>query len=457
MKATLFRNGTIVNSTGRQQADVLVEDGRIVAVAKYGDHVPDGVEIVDCAGKILLPGGVDVHTHIDAPMFNTVTADNFFTGTIAAATGGTTTIVNFSQQLENKTLIESIEAQHEQAENEAVIDYGFHQVVSKLYDGFSDDMVQLTKTGVSSFKVFMAYRGMLMINDGELYSTLKTVGSAGGKLCVHAENGDVIDRISSDLVAAGKVGPGIHEISRPPETEVEAVERAIRISRMAEVPLYFVHLSTEGAVDAVGNAQIGGWPIAAETCTHYLTLSRDIYDAAGFEPAKAVLTPPLRDEHNQKGLWQGIDSGVLSVVSSDHCPFCFAEKKRLGGDDFRTIPNGGPGVEDRMLVLFEQGVNTGRITLERYVEVTSTNPAKQFDLFPRKGAIAVGSDADIIVVDTDGETVISVDTQNQALDYNLFEGLVVGAKFAQVYSRGELVAVDRKFVGEKGRGQFIAR
>lgn len=457
MTATLFRHGTIVNAHGRQNADVLVEDGVVTTVGKFGDSVPENAEVIDCRDRLLIPGGVDVHTHLDAPMFNTVTADNFYTGTVAAATGGTTTVVNFAQQLAEKTLLESTEVQHAQASGEAVIDYGFHQVVTDLYDGFGDHMVELADSGVSSFKVFMAYRGQLMIDDGQMYDILKRVGASGAKLCVHAENGDVIDRIANDLVEAGKTGPGVHEIARPPATEIEAVNRAIRISRMAEVPLYFVHLSTNGAVDAVGEAQISGWPIAAETCTHYLALSRDIYDAEGFEPAKAVLTPPLREDHHREALWQGIDSGVLSVVSSDHCPFCFSEKRRLGGDDFRTIPNGGPGVEDRMLMLFEQGVNQRRISLERYVEVTSASPARQFGLFPKKGLIAGGSDADIVIVNPGGSTTISAETQNQAMDYNLFEGSVVGASFERVYSRGALVAQDRKFVGKKGAGEFVSR
>lgn len=457
MNATLLRHGTVVNANGRQRADVLIEDGVVRTVGDFGDTVPDHTEIVDCRDRLLIPGGVDVHTHLDAPMFNTVTADNFYTGTVAAAAGGTTTIVNFAQQLAGMTLLESTEAQRAQAVEEAVIDYGIHQVVTDLYEGFGDHMVELANSGVSSFKVFMAYRGQLMINDGQMYDILKRVGAAGAKLCVHAENGDVIDRMANDLVAAGKTGPGVHEIARPPATEIEAVNRAIRISRMAEVPLYFVHLSTDGAVEAVGEAQISGWPIAAETCTHYLAVSRDIYDADGFEPAKAVLTPPLREDHHRAALWRGIDSGVLSVVSSDHCPFCFSEKQRLGGDDFRTIPNGGPGVEDRMLMLFEQGVNQRRISLERYVDVTSASPARQFGLYPRKGLIAAGSDADIVVVDPRGSTTISAETQNQAMDYNLYEGSVVGASFDRVYSRGSLVARNRKFVGRKGAGQFVSR
>lgn len=457
MSTFLLTGGTVVSPSGSLAADVLVADGKISAVGALDTSTPEQVERVNCSGKYLIPGGVDVHTHLDSPLMGTVTADNFRTGTVAAATGGTTTVVDFGQQLSGKSLLESAEAHHEKAKGEAVIDYGFHMCVTDLYDGFDKHMSELTQDGVSSFKVFMAYRGSLMINDGELYDILKGVGASGGKLCVHAENGDVIDRMAADLVAQGKTGPGTHEIARPPESEVEAVSRAIKISQMAEVPLYFVHLSAMGSVEEVANAQMSGWPIAAETCTHYLSLDRDIYDEPGFEPAKAVLTPPLRTEEHRHALWDGINTGSLSVVSSDHCPFCFAEKERLGGSDFRSIPNGGPGVEHRMLVMYETGVRSGKISLERYVEVTSANPAQQFGLYPRKGTISPGSDADIVVLNPEGRTHISAATQKQAMDYTLYEGFDIGCSLDQVYSRGDLVAENGEYVGASGRGQFLAR
>lgn len=453
----LLTGGTVVSPNNSVDADVLVVDGKISAIGKLNEHTPESVERVDCSGKYLIPGGVDVHTHIDSPMMGTVTADTFRTGTVAAATGGTTTLVDFGQQLAGKSLVESADVHHQKAQGEAVIDYGFHMCVTNLYEGFDKHMAELTQDGISSFKVFMAYRGSLMINDGELYDILQGVGAAGATLAVHAENGDVIDRMAADLVAQGKTGPGTHEIARPPETEVEAVSRAIKISRMAEVPLYFVHLSAMGSVEEVAAAQTDGWPIAAETCTHYLSLDRKIYDEPGFEPAKAVLTPPLRTEEHQHALWGGLRTGTLSVVSSDHCPFCFTEKERLGGSDFRSIPNGGPGVEHRMLVMYETGVRQGQLTLQQYVEVTSANPAQQFGMYPRKGVLAPGSDADIVVVNPQGKTRISASTQKQAMDYTLYEGFDVGCSFDQVFSRGELIAEQGEYVGSAGRGLFINR
>lgn len=457
MDSKILAGGIVVSSTGSTVADVLIEDGKIAAVGQLESTADANISRIDCRGKYVLPGGVDVHTHIDSPMMGTTTADDFVSGTVAAATGGTTSIVDFGQQLAGKSLLESAEAHHAKAGGKSVIDYGFHMCVTNLYNGFDSHMAELTQDGIASFKVFMAYRGSLMINDGELFDILKGVGSAGAKLCVHAENGDVIDRIAADLFAEGKTGPSTHEIARPPESEVEAVSRAIKISKMAEVPLYFVHLSTQGAVEEVAAAQMGGWPIGAETCTHYLSLTRDFYDRPGFESAKAVLTPPLRSQEHQDALWKGINTGALSVVSSDHCPFCFAEKKRLGGDDFRQIPNGGPGVEHRMLVMYETGVAGGKMSMEKYVEVTSENPAKQFGMYPKKGAIVPGADADVVVMDPNGTTLIKAETQKQRMDYTLYEDFEISCAISQVYSRGDLIAQNGEYVGEAGRGEFIKR
>lgn len=457
MSYTLLTGGTVVSSTGKTRTDVLISHGTVIALGEFPDVTPETAEIVDCTGMLLLPGGVDVHTHLDAPMFNTVTADDFESGTIAAAMGGTTTVVDFASQLAGQTLPDSLEAHREKARGKAVIDYGMHMIVNNLYHGAIEDLSTIKQEGVSSLKVFMAYRGSLMINDGELYDVLRGAKKNGSQVCVHAENGDIIDRMSADLVDAGKVGPGAHELSRPPKTEVEAVERAIRIADIAEAPIYFVHLSTEGAVEAVAQARSAGQPVAAETCTHYLTLDRSIYDEPGFEPAKAVLTPPLRSFEHREALWRGLNAGVLSVVSSDHCPFCFEDKQRLGGDDFRTIPNGGPGVEHRMSVVYARGVAEGKLTIERFVELTSTTPARQFGLFPRKGHIGVGADADIVVFDEHGTTRISAETQFQNMDYTLYEGWSLPGLIKRVYSRGDLVASDGKFVGRAGHGEYLHR
>ncbi|MEO6827315.1 MAG: dihydropyrimidinase [Microbacteriaceae bacterium] len=457
MPYLILAGGRVVNSGGQTDADVLIKDGKVEAIGDFSALHIDGALRVDCTDRLLMPGGVDVHTHIDSPMMGTTTADDFESGTRAAACGGTTTIVDFAMQTAGSTLLDSLEKHHQKAQGKAVIDYGFHMCITDLYDGATDEFADIMKSGVTSFKVFMAYRGTLMLHDGELFNVLRESSHVGGQVCVHAENGDVIDRLAADLVAAGKTGPGYHEVSRPPSTEVEAVERAIRISRMADAPIYFVHLSTEGAVEAVAAAQSNEWAVAGETCTHYLTLDRALYDQPGFEAAKVVLTPPLRSEKHRTALWRGLRTGTLSVVSSDHCPFCFAEKKRLGGDDFRSIPNGGPGVEHRMSMIYGEGVRQDRISLEKFVDLTSTAPAKQFGLFPKKGAIAPGSDADIVVFDPNGETTISAATQNQAMDYTPYEGWTLPGAIAAVYSRGDLVAEYGTFVGAAGRGQFVKR
>lgn len=456
MAYQLFAGGKVVNSSGPIDADVLVREGRIEAVGNLSVLGIDEVERIDCEGKLLLPGGVDVHTHIDSPMMGTTTADDFESGTKAAACGGTTTIVDFAMQPRGVRLLDALETHQEKARDKAVVDYGFHMCVTDLYDGATDEFDEIAQSGVTSFKVFMAYRGSLMLHDGELFEVLRRSSNVGAQICVHAENGDVIDRLSADLVASGKTGPASHEISRPPSTEVEAVQRAIRIARMADAPLYFVHLSTEGAVEAVAEARSKDWAVAGETCTHYLALDRAYYDQPGFEAAKAVLTPPLRSEEHRAALWRGLRAGTLGVVSSDHCPFCFEEKRRLGEGDFRMIPNGGPGVEHRMLVMYSEGVAQGRISLEKYVDLMSTAPARQFGL-PTKGAIAPGFDADIVVFDPNGSTTISAATQNQKMDYTLYEGWTVPGSMTAVYSRGDLVAREGKYVGAGGRGQFLAR
>jgi dihydropyrimidinase len=453
----ILSGGTVVNSSGTAQADVLVQDGKVVALGAGLSEVVGDAEVVDCAGRLLLPGGVDVHTHLDSPMMGTVTSDDFESGTRAAACGGTTTIVDFAMQPPGQRLLAALAAHQAKATGRAAIDYGLHMCVTDLYDGAVDEFAEIVQSGVTSFKVFMAYRGTLMVDDGELFDIFRKSRQFGSQICVHAENGDVIDRLAAELADQGKVGPGSHEISRPPATEVEAVRRAIQISRMADAPIYFVHLSTEGAVEAVAEARANGWPVAAETCTHYLTLDRSLYDAEGFEAAKVVLTPPLRDATHRTALWRGLNAGTLGVVSSDHCPFCLEEKRRLGADDFRKIPNGGPGVEHRLLVMYGHGVRSGRITIEKFVDLVATAPARQFGLFPAKGHIAVGADADIVVLDPQGRTVISAQTQNQRMDYTPYEGWEIPGEIAAVYARGELVAQRGRYVGAPGRGRFLAR
>lgn len=455
MASTLFTGGTVVTAGASFAADLLVVDGRIAAIGSALPVAAD--ERVDCGGRLLLPGGVDVHTHLDAPMMGTTTADDFESGTRAAACGGTTTIVDFALQVKGQRIPETLAAYHEKAAGRAAVDYGFHLAVTDLYEGAIADLGGVVGDGVPSFKIFMAYRGTMMLDDGEMFEVMREAGRRGAQVCIHAENGDVIDRIAADLVAQGKTEPRYHAVSRPPATEVEAVRRAIQISRIADAPIYFVHLSVGGSAEAVAAARSEDWPVAAETCTHYLTLGPELYDRPDFEGAKVVLTPPLREQEHRDALWKSLRTGALGVVSSDHCPFCFRDQKELGRGDFRRIPNGGPGVEHRLPLMYAEGVRAGRLNIEQFVGLTATTPAKSFGLFPRKGELAVGADADIVVLDPSGTTTISADTQQQRIDYTPWEGWKVPGRIEHVYSRGALVARDGSFTGSAGHGRYLAR
>lgn len=457
MKRSLLclRGGTIVGPDGVVESDVLIDGEKIAQVAPSID-LPDA-ESVDVSGKLVLPGGVDVHTHLDTPFMGTVTSDDYPTGTAAAAAGGTTTIIDFAFQASGQALPNGVATWHEKASRGAAIDYGFHLAVTDPYDGFLADMRTVIDDGVPSFKVFMAYKGAVMVDDGTMFQMLQQVGDHHGLLCVHAENGDVIDVLANELARRGRMGPSSHALSRPAATEWEAVRRAIALAEMAEAPLYLVHLSTDRAVDAVREGQANGVRVSAETCTHYLLLGPEEYHRAAFEGAKYVVTPPLREEHHREALWRGLVDGGLGIVSSDHCPFCFQGQKTLGRDDFRLIPNGGPGVEQRMILLYAQGVRSGRLDLERFVEVAATGPARTFGLYPRKGVLAPGSDADICVLDPDQHTLVQASTQVQNVDYTPYDGWRLPGRITHVYSRGELVGENGRHVGSQAHGQFVAR
>jgi dihydropyrimidinase len=446
----------VVTSEAVLDSDVLVIDDRVAMVGS-ALPAPEGTAVVDCRGCLLLPGGVDAHTHLDTPMMGTKTADDYESGTAAALCGGTTTIVDFAIQPAGQTLPQALETWHAKASGKARIDYGFHVAVSRLYPGIESDLHDVAVDGVTSIKIYMAYRGALMLDDGEMLTILRGAAAAGAQVAVHAENGDVIDRLAADLVAANKTQPRYHELARPPEAEVEAVERAIRISRIADAPIYFVHLSTEGATEAVARAKAADWPVAGETCTHYLTLDNAVYDSDSFSTAMAVMSPPLRSEKHQDALWRSIRSGTLGVVSSDHCPFCLAGQKELGREDFRAIPNGAPGIEHRMILMYGRGVRESRISLPQFVALTSTTPAKTFGMYPRKGSLLPGSDADIVVLDPSGETTITADTQRMRVDYSLWEGWTIPGRIKAVYLRGELAVENGDLLQRQPTGRFVHR
>src|ERR1700745_877892 len=395
---TIISNGQVVTATDTYSADIAISAGKIEAI---GQNLPkqNAARVLDATGKYLFPGGIDVHTHLDMPFGGTTSADDFESGTIAAAHGGTTAIVDFAIQYRGQSLHHAWETWMKKAERKAAIDYGFHMLITDLNERTEAEMDALVREGVTSFKLFMAYPGVFMLDDGSIFKALLRTSKNGGTICMHAENGGVIDVLVQRALAEGKTAPKYHALPRPTTAQAEATSRSIPLAEMAGAPVYIVHLSCNDALEKVREARDRGLPVYAETCPQYLYLSLENFDVPGFEGAKYVFTPPLREKWHQEKLWNGLKTDHLQVVSTDHCPFCFKEQKELGKDDFTKIPNGGPGVEHRMSLIFSGGVAKGRFSVNRFVELVSTTPAKLFGLYPRKGTIAVGSDADLVIFD----------------------------------------------------------
>ena len=453
---TIIRNGSVVTATDTYTADVAIVNGKITAV---GTDLPaqNAGRILDASGKLVLPGGIDVHTHLDMPFGGTTSADDFETGTRAAAFGGTTTLIDFAIQYKGQPLRQAFDTWMSKAANKAVCDYAFHCIVTDVSGGQLSEMNDLVHEGVTSFKLFMAYPGVFMLDDGSIFKALQTTAKNGGMVCMHAENGSAIDVIVQQALAEGKRAPKYHALTRPTTAEAEAVGRAIALAEMAGAPIYIVHLSCNDALEKIREARDRGLPVYAETCPQYLYLSLENMDAPGFEGAKYVFTPPLREKWNQEKLWNGLKHDHLQVVSTDHCPFCFKEQKEMGRDDFTKIPNGGPGVEHRMSLIYSGGVATGRFNVNRFVELVSTTPAKLFGLYPRKGTIAVGSDADLVIFDPHRKHTISAATHHMRVDYSMFEGIQVTGMPDVVLSRGRVVIESDKFLGRAGQGEFLRR
>jgi dihydropyrimidinase len=453
---TIITNGRVVTASDTYASDVAISNGKIAAI---GQSLPreNATRVLDAAGKYVLPGGIDVHTHLDMPFGGTKSADDFETGTRAAAFGGTTTLIDFAIQYKGQTLRTAFDTWMQKASSKAVCDYAFHCIITELADAQLAEMNALVREGVTSFKLFMAYPGVFMLDDGSIFKALRTTAKNGGLVCMHAENGSAIDVIVQQALAEGKTAPKYHALTRPTTAEAEATARAIALAEMAGAPVYIVHLSCNDALEKVREARDRGLPVYAETCPQYLYLSLENFDVPDFEGAKYVFTPPLREKWHQEKLWNGLKRDHLQVVSTDHCPFCFKEQKELGRGDFTKIPNGGPGIEHRMSLIYSGGVAAGRFSVNRFVELVSTTPAKLFGLYPRKGTIAVGSDADLVIFDPQRKHTISAKTHHMRVDYSMFEGIEVTGMPDAVLSRGRVVVEGDKFLGRAGAGEFVKR
>ncbi len=454
----LIKNGRIVTAVDDYRADIFVEDQTISLIGASLDIAAD--QVIDASGKLVIPGGIDPHTHMDMPFGGTTSADDFETGTRAAAHGGTTTIIDFAIQQKGKSTLEALEIWHGKAASKTSIDYGFHMIVTDMADDRLWELSRLRDEGITSYKLFMAYPGVLYVDDGTLFRAMRKAGEDGTMVCMHAENGIVIDEIVKTALAKGLTAPKYHALTRPTRMEAEGVYRAIAIAEVAGVPVYIVHLSSADALEQVTLARDRGVFAYAETCPQYLFLDYSYYEREGFEGAKYVMTPALREKSNQDALWRGLRFNDLASISTDHCPFCFKEQKELGVNDFSKIPNGAPGVENRMSLVYNGGVVAGRISVNKFVELTSTAAAKLFGLFPKKGTIAVGSDADIVIFDPNRVETIGVKnpcTHHMRVDYNTYEGFVVQGFSETVISRGKVVVRDCQYVGKKGHGQFVKR
>jgi dihydropyrimidinase len=452
----IIQNGTVVTATDIYQADVLIENGKVATIGNNLDT--NGAEVIDASGCYLFPGGIDPHTHLDMPFGGTITADDFETGTIGAAYGGTTTIIDFCLTNKGEPLKNAIQTWHDKSASKAVIDYGFHLMIGEINEDVLNELPQIIdEEGITSFKVFMAYKNVFQADDQTLFRTLLTAKKTGALVMVHAENGDVIDYLVKEALDQGNTDPIYHALTRPPEAEGEATGRAIQLTGMANSQLYVVHVSCANAVEKIAEARQKGLQVWGETCPQYLVLDQSYLEKPNFEGAKYVWSPPLREKWNQEVLWNALKNGQLQTIGSDHCSFNFKGQKDLGREDFSKIPNGGPNIEDRFNLLFSEGVKKRRITINQFVDIVSTRIAKLFGLFPRKGTIAVGSDADIVIYDPNIERTISAKTHHMNVDYNAFEGMTITGEPVSVLSRGEFVIRDKRFVGKVGHGQYIRR
>ncbi len=452
----LIRGGTVVNADASEQADVYIENGKIVAVGADLE-VPTGCEVLDASGQLVMPGGIDPHTHMQLPFMGTVASEDFFTGTAAGLAGGNTTIIDFVIPSPQENIMDAYKTWRGWSEK-ACADYSFHVAITWWDDSVHKDMGTLVREeGVNSFKHFMAYKNAIMAEDETLYNSFSRAVELGAITTVHAENGELVFQLQKKLMEMGITGPEAHPLSRPPAAEGEAANRAIRLAEVIGVPLYLVHVSTQDALDEIIRARNAGQRVFGEVLAGHLMIDESVYRHPDFTYAAAhVMSPPFREKHHQDALWKGLQGGNLQTTATDHCCFC-APQKAAGKDDFTKIPNGTAGVEDRMAVLWTHGVNTGRLTHEEFVAVTSANAAKIFNIYPRKGKIAVGCDADIVLWDPEATKTISAATHHQNIDFNIFEGMQIKGKASHTISDGILKYADGDLRVEKGKGNYIKR
>lgn len=450
----LIKNGRIANASEEYDADIYIEGERIVAI---GENLPYKADrVIDAAGKIVIPGGIDPHVHLDMPFMGTSSSDDYTTGTRAALFGGTTMVIDFILQTQGDTLYNALRAWQKRSEGKALGDYSYHMAVTDFNDRTAAEVVQMIeKEGITSFKTFMAYKGALMIDDGQMVQLMRVVKEHGGMVTVHATNGDMIDSLIAKNRALGNRAPLYHYLSQPEVTEAEASARFTDMLHYTGCTGYIVHLTCEGALNAVREATKRNQTVHVETCIQYLVLDASLYEQ-DFDGAKWVMSPPLREKKDQEALWAGIEQGLVKVVATDHCPFTW-EQKQMGKDDFSKIPNGHPAIEHRMELLFSEGVNKGRISLPKYVELTSTNAAKLFGMYPRKGNLGIGADADIAIIDPRKKSVLSASTHHMRTDYSAYEGFEITGKVETVLMRGKVAIENGECLVEPGYGKFIKR